>query len=208
MTIRSLLRTDALEVATLHQQTLRTRMMGKTGRRILAYNYMTLSAVFGGTGYVAVTADGHIAGFVCGVWNPVEHRAALLRRYGLALAFLGVVHGLTHPRFIFDVLRRLGINSRGHSVSTTPVATRDYELRPIAVGSAHRGKGVAEALLLRLLDDAKERGFDSVVLQTETDNARANAFYLKHGFVLERMSTGYNHYRIRLSIKGNRLNAV
>lgn len=74
----------------------------------------------------------------------------------------------------------------------------EYELRPIAVAAEFRGQGVAERLLMRLVDDAQNRGFHSIILKTEVDNGRANAFYVKRGFVVERTIDGYNHYRLAI----------
>lgn len=47
---------------------------------------------------------------------------------------------------------------------------------------AHRRRGVGSALMARLLQEARAKGARMAVLETQTCNERAIAFYLKEGF--------------------------
>lgn len=55
-------------------------------------------------------------------------------------------------------------------------------LRKMFVGSAHRGKGVAPALLEAALGWARERGVREILLGTTDKYHAAHRFYDKHGF--------------------------
>jgi len=191
--IRPLEPGDAVAVAVLHQAFLRSRLKGYTGRRLLACYYRSLSlAAGGGCGYVEVESGSRIAGFVCGVWNPASVRQNLVRAMWGGLLLWGGLHVLLHPSGWGDLSRRLLPRHR----QEFPLGGQaEYELRPIVVDEDFRGRGIAGQLLLRLLEDARSRGFKSIMLKTEVDNGRANAFYVKHGFVLERTAAGYNQYR-------------
>lgn len=80
-----------------------------------------------------------------------------------------------------------------------------YELRPIAVLSQFRGRGVADKLVERLVQDAHERGYDQIFLFTEDNNFAAIKFYLRFGFVLEdrTLSPGESGKLFRYYIKGS-----
>ena len=193
--IRRLEPGDATAVATLHQETLRSRMTGLNGRRLLSVYYRVLALGKGGCGYVAVGSNGEILGFVCGIWDPAALREVLIRSYWGRLAVWGGLHALSRPIYLRDVYRRVSSRSTQEADSH---ASAEYELRPIAVRGDRQGSGVADQLMQKLLEDARIRDFRSVTLKTESDNGRANAFYARQGFTLERTADGYNHYRRRL----------
>jgi [ribosomal protein S18]-alanine N-acetyltransferase len=52
----------------------------------------------------------------------------------------------------------------------------------IAVADSHRRRGLGRALLVRLLDDAREAGLEQAVLEVRVTNAPALALYAAHGF--------------------------
>ncbi|PJI93602.1 GNAT family N-acetyltransferase [Luteimicrobium subarcticum] len=52
----------------------------------------------------------------------------------------------------------------------------------VYVSPAHRGTGVADELLAACEDWSRDRGHGSVRLEVHEDNARAQAFYLRHGY--------------------------
>ncbi|MBI4636615.1 MAG: N-acetyltransferase [Candidatus Rokubacteria bacterium] len=52
----------------------------------------------------------------------------------------------------------------------------------VYVERAYRGKGVGDAILGRLIELARERGFHKMVLSAFPDNAGGMALYAKHGF--------------------------
>jgi ribosomal-protein-alanine N-acetyltransferase len=56
------------------------------------------------------------------------------------------------------------------------------ELHSIAVAPSHRGKGIAVALLRRVLATLARRGFPTVSLNVRLENKAAIQLYQKHGF--------------------------
>ena len=56
------------------------------------------------------------------------------------------------------------------------------ELARMYVDPAHHGSGVAGLLMAAALDAARRSGASSVWLGVSEENARANAFYARHGF--------------------------
>lgn len=194
--IRAIRESDAGAVAALHQRTLRSDMSGVSGRRLLACNYRALASGFGGVGYVAISADGQLMGFVCGVWSPSQLRSALLRLSWMRLLIWGALHALFHPGTLMGFVKCMAAPRARGGAPACPAPPSTYELRPIAIAPECRGDGTAAHLLERLLGDASGRGYVTVTLKTECDNGRANAFYVKHGFVKECVEGGYNHYRI------------
>jgi ribosomal protein S18 acetylase RimI-like enzyme len=59
------------------------------------------------------------------------------------------------------------------------------ELRQFYVLSDWHGSGAASELMRWVLDEARRRGGDDLYLSVFVDNARAQAFYAKYGFVEE-----------------------
>ena len=64
------------------------------------------------------------------------------------------------------------------AVTARPTA----ELSKIYVLEGHHGQGIAQALMQRSLDCARERGAASMWLGVNQENERANRFYEKSGF--------------------------
>lgn len=58
------------------------------------------------------------------------------------------------------------------------------ELKSMHVREAHRGQGLAEAILQRLLLAAREAGLENISLETGSQDAfiAARTFYERHGF--------------------------
>ena len=65
-----------------------------------------------------------------------------------------------------------------------PLTGSKGELKSMHVHPAFRGKGFADAILERLLDEARAAGMTRVSLETGSQDAfaPARAFYLRHGF--------------------------
>lgn len=65
------------------------------------------------------------------------------------------------------------------------------EIHSLAVAPAHRGKGVAMALLKSLLARLRRRGFGTVSLDVRPENKAAIQLYRKAGFQRIRRVNGY-----------------
>jgi ribosomal protein S18 acetylase RimI-like enzyme len=168
-------------VARLHLENLRTSFRGRPGIKLLMCYYDTLTNTEGACGYVA-EKDKDVAGYICGVWDSEKVKAALLKRHRIKLLFWGALQVLIYPPVLLRLARRL-TNSINTSENDDMLSHAGYELRPIVVAPNYRGTAVARQLVQKLIQDAAGRGFGQLFLYTETDNAAANAFYRKAGFI-------------------------
>ena len=57
------------------------------------------------------------------------------------------------------------------------------EVANFAVSPDHRSKGIGEKLMKRILSEAKERGYKSIVLNVRESNQAAISLYTRFGFV-------------------------
>ncbi|XP_053556915.1 putative N-acetyltransferase 8B [Bombina bombina] len=64
----------------------------------------------------------------------------------------------------------------------SPLADQYVELKRLSVAESHRGKGVATALCRTLIDFARDRGCEAVVLDTTLAQLAAQRLYEKMGF--------------------------
>lgn len=182
--------------ARLHLACLPTPFLGLAGVEILGCVYRCLAEGRGGCGFVAV--DGRrLLGFVCGMWCPQDLHRRLILRYGPQLAFWSLAQLAVSP----PGWKGLAC-SIGHRLAVVQ-AKGSYELRPLVVAPRARGRGVGSALTARLIEDARQRGLDTVYLHAEADNHPANAFYQRAGFIptkeIERSGRKYLRYEYDLS---------
>lgn len=77
-----------------------------------------------------------------------------------------------------DCVHALAFNHLGEPIGTGRLLP-DGHIGRMAVLKASRGNGVGAAILLRLTEQARARGFTQVVLSAQT---HARAFYAKYGF--------------------------
>ncbi|KAM4706575.1 putative N-acetyltransferase family 8 member 5 [Discoglossus pictus] len=66
--------------------------------------------------------------------------------------------------------------------SLHPNGKKHVEMKRMSVAKGHRGKGIAKALCRTLIDFARERGCDAVVLETTLPQTDAQQLYEKMGF--------------------------
>lgn len=64
----------------------------------------------------------------------------------------------------------------------------------LEVLQSHRKKGYGRKLMEKAIQRCRERGFDKIELNTETDNTAANKLYQSLGFQLEGLKFGFNNY--------------
>ena len=86
----------------------------------------------------------------------------------------------------FDGDAAIGISS----LYKTSSSEGDIELMQVWVSPAYRGQGVAGQIFKALEMWAKEHGFVNLFLRSKSDNAIANAYYKKIGFVIKDVSDG------------------
>lgn len=65
------------------------------------------------------------------------------------------------------------------------------ELMRIAVAPNYRGKGYGDALAIKLLESAKARGCERMMLEVRESNSSARGLYKKHGFKEHTIRKGY-----------------
>jgi GNAT superfamily N-acetyltransferase len=177
--IRTLRSEDCISVAEAHINYLTTPFRGKAGVQLLKIYYEVIAEGMGGIGFVAFK-DEQIVGFVCGIWDRPAIKRALLKRWD-KLVIYGVRQSLQIPKVTPGFIRRL-LNPQ----TTNIIRIEGYELRPMVVIPDYRGQGIADQLALRLLNDAKQRGFKQVFLVVENNNFVAEKLYTKLGFTFER----------------------
>jgi ribosomal-protein-alanine N-acetyltransferase len=71
------------------------------------------------------------------------------------------------------------------------VILEDSHVTTLAVDPAYRGKRLGEIMLLRLIDEALERGAAWMTLEVRESNAVAQRLYRKYGFTTVTMRRGY-----------------
>ncbi len=105
----------------------------------------------------------------------VKEAPKMLRLYRMALA-LQKVAGLRFKFFVAKV--------PGEVVGTTMIESRRHfaYLEAVAVHPAHRGQGIARALVSQAIQEAFSWGLDRVVLRVREDNLPAKRLYLSLGF--------------------------
>ncbi|GER21719.1 ribosomal-protein-alanine acetyltransferase [Zafaria cholistanensis] len=67
------------------------------------------------------------------------------------------------------------------------------DVQTIAVVPACEGRGIGSALLAGLIEEARRRGAEDVLLEVRADNPRARDLYLRHGF--EQIHVRRRYYR-------------
>ncbi|MBK1616380.1 hypothetical protein CKO44_23330 [Rubrivivax gelatinosus] len=79
-----------------------------------------------------------------------------------------------------------------------PISARRAEIVRMSTAIDSRRHGVAGQILMLLLDHARARGVQEVVLETTSSWASAIAFYTKHGFAKTHEQDGDTHFIRRL----------
>lgn len=69
-------------------------------------------------------------------------------------------------------------------IALRPLTDTIGEIKRLYVRPAHRGQGLADALLDALESGARERGFDELYLDTHDGLAAAKRFYERRGYAL------------------------
>ena len=70
----------------------------------------------------------------------------------------------------------------GYAGLSAPAGAAQADIQTIAVDAAHRGRGIGALLVGRMLDEARARRVDDVMLEVRADNPGAQRLYERHGF--------------------------
>ncbi len=175
-TVRPMRTNEAAAVAALHRDQLQQAFLSTLGTRFLAQLYRGIASSDHGFVLVAVDDTDRIVGFISGGTNTKKLYRSILLRRGWIMGFLVLPRALS-----FSVIKRIWQSLR--YPSTTEGAFPDAELLSVAVCADMQGRGPAKALLDALFAEFQTRGVRDIRVTVGAQLARANAYYLKHGFV-------------------------
>jgi ribosomal protein S18 acetylase RimI-like enzyme len=124
-------------------------------------------------------------------------RDAIVGLHSEGLALVGVGHDPTLDSDLEDVegsyLKRGGeflIVQKGDAVvamgAFRRLDGRNAEIRRLRVASGNRRQGHGRAVLIKLLEEAAERGFRSIVVDISAEMSEARSLFESEGFQLER----------------------
>lgn len=87
--------------------------------------------------------------------------------------------GARHTRYL---VAGIGDAVVGYAGLSAPSGAAQADIQTIAVDAGHRRLGIGALLLRRMLDEARSRGVDDVLLEVRADNPDAQRLYERHGF--------------------------
>ncbi|MBN1212815.1 MAG: N-acetyltransferase [candidate division Zixibacteria bacterium] len=115
----------------------------------------------------------------------IENSFAAYRENKIDTTFVEILRRVAGDHPIYTVeseegeVTGFGMIHPYHPAETfTRVAELSYFLAP-----AHTGRGLGTILLNRLIEDARERGIDTLVASISSKNEQSINFHKKHGFV-------------------------
>jgi diamine N-acetyltransferase len=114
-----------------------------------------------------------------------ENLAAFVEQ---AYATVAVAADLANPNRVFliaeDGEQMVGYTKLGLDISLDydPGTRRTLELKQLYMRQSHLGVGIAQHLMDWILNEARTRGFEDIILSVYSDNPRAQRFYQKYGF--------------------------
>jgi len=174
---------DAPAAARVHAAAFPDYFLTRLGPRFLAALYRRLARDAGSTAWVA-QADGDVVGFAAGVMDRRRFTHGFVRRCWPALAACVAGRALTHPAVAWEMASRVPRLFRGGRAAGEPIEAAT--LLSIGVLPAHRGRGVGRQVMAACVEGLREMGARRVLLETDAQNAAANAFYVRCGFRLHR----------------------
>lgn len=205
--IRRMTAADLDTVGRLHLESFPGFFLSFLGHSFLRQLYTGVLNDNSGIAFVS-EIKGRLTGFVAGTAQPAGFYRRLLTGSWWRFAIASLPPILRRPTIIPRLFRALTMPSRATS------GERRGLLMSVAVLPAAQGSGVGCKLVRRFLDEAKQRGLNSVELTTDKmNNDGANRFYQNLGFVYVRAYTTpegreMNEYEIELaSLPGSQLPA-
>lgn len=136
------------------------------------------------SGIIVAEENDLLIGFIAYSKDYPRFYKGLIKNHLLKFALCSVGAAIRHPSFI---KRILGAFKKSESVVKNE---RYVELASICVDPKIESKGVGSSLIDFLKDIVDFKTYAYINLETDADeNERANNFYLKNGFKLERVFT-------------------
>ena len=136
------------------------------------------------SGMIVAEDDGELIGFIAYSNNYPKFYRDLIKHHLVKFAFCSLGAAILHPSFI---KRLLGAFKKSKEVEKKE---RYVELASICVDSRIKGTGVGSRLIDYLKNIVDFNTYEYINLETDADkNEKANNFYIKNGFILERQFT-------------------
>jgi ribosomal protein S18 acetylase RimI-like enzyme len=170
---------DAEAVARAHAAAFPGYFLSRLGPRALAAMYGRLAGDPASAAFVACVGD-DVVGFAAAVLDRRRFTHAFARRCWPTLAACIAAR----PGMVWQIASRLPRLARGGRAGGEPIEAAT--LLSIGVLPEFQGRGIGGRLMSACLQGLREQGARRVLLETDTDNAAANAFYLRCGFRLHR----------------------
>ena len=162
--------------------------------RTLYYGYLEDE----NSGIIVAESEGKVLGFIAYSNDYPSFYHGLIKKHLIKFGFCSLGAAIRHPSFI---KRLFGAFKKSDSV----VKSEKYvELASICVDPSTEGKGIGSLLIDYLKGIVDFDVYSYINLETDADdNEKANRFYVKNGFVLERKFTTaegrrMNEYRYSL----------
>lgn len=145
--------------------------------RTLYYGYLEDE----NSGIIVAENDGVVLGFIAFSNDYSRFYRGLIKKHLIKFGFCSLGAAIRHPSFI---KRLFGAFKKSDSV----VKNEKYvELASICVDPSTGGKGIGSLLIDYLKEIVDFKVYAYINLETDAnDNEKANRFYVKNGFVLER----------------------
>lgn len=169
------------QVVTVHVASFPGFFLSFLGPQFLSIFYSAVRSAPEGIAFVYLNDAGIPSGFVAGTSNPRGFYTRLLKRHWFRFALAAIPSVLRKPSIVSRVARAVS------HPSDNPVGDDVAGLFSVGVLPELQGTGAGKKLMQAFLEEAKLRGCKRVVLTTDQENNDAvNAFYIRHGFSVER----------------------
>ncbi|GAB3029838.1 hypothetical protein GCM10011376_13870 [Nocardioides flavus (ex Wang et al. 2016)] len=190
-TVRWMTSSDLGFVAQEHLRNFPDGFFARLGLRFLCAYYRSFLGSPHARAFVVTDSGGRPQGYLVGMTAPPQHRELVLREHRLRLAALGGTALVLHPTLLLEFAQRrarrywkkMWASAKGATdllpdkKSVAPGSTqRSGVLAHVAVGSAHRCRGLGDALVRRFLEEAISADCDHVLLVTQSGGPAAR-FY-------------------------------
>lgn len=116
--------------------------------------------------------------FTDDAWSPESMRSELADRHGYYL----VAFPVSDPTRV-----------EAYAGLRSPLREPQADIQTIAVAETARRRGLGRVLMLRMIEEARDRGAKQVFLEVRADNPGAHALYLALGF--EQIAVRPRYYR-------------